>query len=471
MRKILILMLLILTLSSPVFCETTWFSPYSASFAVDLKNGTSNGNSVRGTDSGIYLDPDDPTPDSNADYNELTNMVGTIGITNGGSSLTQGTYSVAFNFDNTDWTYISQSDRSLQIPFGIDIVIRYRIKHDQTDGYFRPYIHEIADYTYKVDGKNFLEFGYGKDGKLVNETGRAEYDINTSKIDPDPENRFETQRGPLGNVQREYTNTLVGIWVDIILILQDDPANKYEEGMFQIGAANDYMTSFDVEVNGTNYPVVMTGVYGSDPYSGSGSVLFTVTPNANAYSLNISELLNSTDGIEIGTYYYTAEADTDGIQNEAEETINSNPSREDIINNVPRDYAVFASASDDPVNGSRNNFVMMHDDVADNATLNSRNGFKFLVRIESTAPETDRIPNGNYDELYDGTGVVGSVTPVDKALRYETMIGNTPTFNYYDQGRILITCYDDGNKAINENLNLVEGSYSSTIYLHFISEK
>lgn len=462
-------MLLILTLSSPVFCETTWFSPYSASFAVDLKNGTSNGNPVRGTDSGIYLDPK-PSADNdpNADYNELTNMVGTIGITNGGSSLTQGTYSVAFNFDNTDWTYISQSDRSLQIPFGIDIVIRYRVKHDQTDGYFRPYIHEIADYTYKVGGKNFLEFGYGKDGKLVGETGGAEYYINTSEIDLDPENRFETQRGPLGNVQREFTNTLVGIWVDIILILQDDPAKRYE-GMFQIGAADDYMTSFDVEVNGTNYPVVMTGVYGSDHYSGSGSVLFTVTPNANAYSLNISELLNSTEGIEIGTYYYTAEADTDGIQNEAGHTINSNPSREYIINNVARDYSVFASASDDPVNGSGSKFVMMHDDVADNATLNSRNGFNFLVQIVSTAP--DKIPNGNYDELYDGTDVVGSVIPVDKALRYETMIGNTPTFNYYDQGRILITCYDDDNKAINGNLNLVEGSYSSTIYLHFISEK
>ena len=463
MRKVLILMLLILTLSSPVFCETTWFSPYSASFAVDLKNGTSNGERLKGTNSGIYLDQDAPIV--GADYNE-SNMIGTIGITNGGYPLTQGTtYTVAFNFDNTDWTYISQSDRSLQIPFGIDIVIRYRVKHDQTDGYFRPYIHEIADYTYKVGGKNFLEFGYGKDGKLVGETGGAEYYINTSEIDLDPENRFETQRGPLGNVQREFTNTLVGIWVDIILILQDDPAKRYE-GMFQIGAADDYMTSFDVEVNGTNYPVVMTGVYGEDPYSGSGSVLFTVTPNANAYSLNISELLNSTEGIEIGTYYYTAEADTDGIVNG-----NKISNRDNVLEYMPRDYSVFASASDDPVNGSGSKFVMMHDDVADNATLNSRNGFKFLVRIESTAPETDRIPNGNYDELYDGTGVVGSVTPVDKALRYETMIGNTPTFNYYDQGRILITCYDDGNKAINENLNLVEGSYSSTIYLHFISEK
>lgn len=470
MRKILILMLLILTLSSPVFCETTWFSPYSASFAVDLKNGTSNGNPVRGTDSGIYYDPESSNNDQNADYNELTNMVGTIGITNGGSSLTQGTYSVAFNFDNTDWTYISQSDRSLQIPFGIDIVIRYRVQHKQTGGWlWYPNEDEIADYTYKVGGKNFLEFGYGKDGKLVNETGKAEYYINTSEIDLDPENRFETEIGPAGNVVREFTNTLVGIWVDIILILQESPESKYE-GMFQIGAANDYMTSFDVEVNGTNYPVVMTGVYGEGPYSGSGSVLFTVTPNANAYSLNISELLNSTEGIEIGTYYYTAEADTDGIQNEAGGTINSNPSREYIINNVPRDYAVFASASDDPVNGNGKNFVMMHDDVADNATLNPRNGFKFLVRIVSTAPGNDRIPNGNDAGLYDGTGVVGSVTPVDKALRYETMIGNTPTFNYYDQGRILITCYD-GNKAINENLNLVEGSYSSTIYLHFISEK
>ena len=458
-------MLLILTLSSPVFCETTWFSPYSASFAVDLKNGTSNGEPLRGTSSGIYLDPDAPI--EGADYNE-SNMIGTIGITNGGSSLTQGTYSVAFNFDNTDWTYISQSDRSLQIPFGIDIVIRYRVKHEQTGGWlWSPNKNEIADYTYKVDRKNFLEFGYGKDGKLVNETGKAEYDINTSEIDLDPENRFETEIGPAGNVVREFTNTLVGIWVDIILILQVDPANKYE-GMFQIGAADDYMTSFDVEVNGTNYPVVMTGVYGSDPYSGSGSVLFTVTPNANAYSLNISELLNSTEGIEIGTYYYTAEADTDGIVNG-----NKISNRDNVLEYMPRDYSVFASASDDPVNGSGSKFVMMHDDVADNATLNSRNGFNFLVRIVSTAPETDKIPNGTYDELYDGKGVVGSVTPVDKALRYETMIGNTPTFNYYDQGRILITCYDDdgNNININKNLNLVEGSYSSTIYLHFISEK
>ncbi len=454
MRKVLVLLLLILTLSSPVFCETTWFSPYSASFAVDLKNGTSNGERLEGTNSGIYLDQDAPI--EGADYNE-SNMIGTIGITNGGNPLTQGTtYTVAFNFDDTDWTYISQSDRSLQIPFGIDIVTRYRIRHyNDWGGLYDEEVYE--DHTYRVNNENFLELGYGKNGALGN-SGNVYYTIDTTKIDPD--DNWRRYSHLLG-----WENTLVGIWVDIILILQVNPANTYE-GMFQIGAADDYMASFDVEVNGTNYPVVMTGVYGEGPYSGSGSVLFTVTPDANAYRLNISELLNSTEGIEIGTYYYTAEADTDGIVNG-----NKISSRDNVLEYMPRAYAVFASASDDPVNGSGNSFVMMHDDVADNATLNSRNGFNFLVRIVSTAPETDKIPNGTYEELYDGTDVVGSVIPVDKALRYETMIGNTPTFNYYDQGRILITCYDDDNKAINENLNLVEGSYSSTIYLHFISEK
>ena len=457
MRKVLILMLLILTLSSPVFCETTWFSPYSASFAVDLKNGTSNGNPVRGTDSGIYLDPK-PSADNdpNADYNELTNMVGTIGITNGGSSLTQGTYSVAFNFDNTDWTYISQSDRSLQIPFGIDIVIRYRVKHDQTDGYFRPYIHEIADYTYKVGGKNFLEFGYGKDGKLVGETGGAEYYINTSEIDLDPENRFETQRGPLGNVQREFTNTLVGIWVDIILILQDDPAKRYE-GMFQIGAADDYMTSFDVEVNGTNYPVVMTGVYGSDHYSGSGSVLFTVSSQESTYTILSSGYFNSQpiDDTLIFTVIPDAAAKSISIENLLGGVSIPVASYEFTTITLYRadaqsPYFIFASSSESFDDPDGQLFTMTN-------TENPDSSFNYIVEIASSSCQ--RTP-------FSGIFILGNSEMSPTQTTTDRLPNGTTAVTYSDSGTIEINIGD--NKIPG---SLAAGYYSSDIYLHVVSKK
>lgn len=461
MKKFLVLALAMLC-SIQLFASRTWYSPYSAAFFADLKNGTSStGALLDGTQTGIY--------GVGGDYSQ-NEMVGTIGVVGGDNyaSLT-GKYTVSFDFDNvTDWTYVSQSDRTLRVPFGLDIVFRYRVAHTVTRDTVANWAggHEgdvyTSDHTLKIGNSSngVLGFGY-TDNNSNTSTMEVTIDTDDTSLFPlNPDGKYDDDWYSVH--YHEYSHKLVGLWIDIVLVL----GQAGDSVSFPVGAADDYMASFNVNVNGITYPVVISGVYEKSAFDGDGAVLFTVTPNSNSYNIKVADILGNVDGVTIGEYFYTGDSVTN-VRNpngDVDET---------YINNsiYRRDYSIFVSSSDSPtVPGKK--FVMMHNDVAQDAELNERNGFYYMIKLKSTAYDGKK-----QSAYYDGTATLnnlgsgGNGPAIPAALRIEEMIGNDgATVNYYDQGDIIFTCYDEDGSPVNANLNLVAGSYSSTVYLHFISE-
>ena len=444
MRRRTVSILLLLSISISLYAVTTWYSPYSASFSVDLKNHkSSTGYELNGTQNGIYYS--DSSTDG--DYHRDWNMVGTVGITEGGDAELKGDHSISFDFSNVnDWTFVSQSDHTLKVPFGVDIVVRYRerFQHYNTD-ISRWY---TADHTYVVNNKNFQEFGYGKDGVLTGNAGdNFAFTVERSKID-------------LGEDKLYHRNAyLVGIWIDIVLII---PENRTD---FPVGNASDYMASFNVTVDGTTYPVMMSGYYETKPTSGNGAVIFNVNTDPSSYKLEVNSLLDNSRGVTIGDYFYTAQAKETNAEGS---TVHS---ESDAWEQRPK-YRLFASASQNPTTENADGFVMMHElALKNNAPLNNRNGFKYGIKLESTAQNSH---SGRAQSAYfDGTDTNQSGKYLETELRYDQMIGNDgASYTYYDEGDIVLTCYDDSGSPLNNlnGLDLVGGTYSTTVYIHFISE-
>lgn len=459
MRRRTVSILLLISISISLYAVNTWYSPYSASFSVDLKNHkSSTGYELNGTQNGIYYS--DSSTDG--DYHRDWNMVGTVGITEGGDAELTGDHTISFDFSNVnDWTFVSQSDHTLKIPFGVDIVIRYRIRHYQTDGWITagPDSKDIyRDYTYSVYG-NYQEFGYDKNGNLRrSNTSTYDFIVENSKIDRHEEDR-EDIYGIAGNLQHGYSHDLVGIWIDIVLII---PENRTD---FPVGNASDYMASFNVTVDGVTYPVMMSGYYETEPTSANGAVIFNVNTDPSSYKLEVNSLLGNSQGVTIGDYFYTAQAK----ETNAEGSIVHSES--DAWKERPN-YRIFASASQSPTAENTDGFVMMHEiALKNNAPLNNRNGFKYGIKLESTAQNSH---SGRARSAYfDGTDTNQSGKYLETELRYDQMIGNDgASYTYYDEGDIVLTCYDDSGSPLNNlnGLDLVGGTYSTTVYIHFISE-
>lgn len=442
MRRRTVSILLLLSISISLYAVTTWYSPYSASFSVDLKNHkSSTGRELNGTRNGIYYS--DSSPDG--DYHRDWNMVGTVGITEGGDAELKGDHSISFDFSNVnDWTFVSQSDHTLKVPFGVDIVVRYRTRFKNTLNWGN---WETADHTYQVNNQSYFEFGYDKNGDASN-IGVKNYSftIERSKIDT-------------SDTLTHWDTYLVGIWIDIVLII---PENRTD---FPVGNASDYMASFNVTVDGTTYPVMMSGYYETKPTSGNGAVIFNVNTDPSSYKLEVNSLLDNSQGVTIGDYFYTAQAK----ETNAEGSIVHSES--DAWDERPK-YRIFASASQSPTAKNADGFVMMHEiALKNNASLNNRNGFKYGIKLESTAQNSH--PGRARSAYFDGTDTNQSEKYLETELRYDQMIGNDgASYTYYDEGDIVLTCYDNSGSPLNNmnGLDLVGGTYSTTVYIHFISE-
>lgn len=445
MRRRTVSILLLLSISISLYAVNTWYSPYSASFSVDLKNHkSSTGYELNGTQNGIYYS--DSSRDG--DYHRDWNMVGTVGITEGGDAELKGDHTISFDFSNVnDWTFVSQSDHTLKIPFGVDIVVRYRERFRDTK--LTPWeLAKTADHTYVISNRNFQEFGYGKNGVLTGNTGdNFAFTVERSKIE-------------LGEDKVGHRDAyLVGIWIDIVLII---PENRTD---FPVGNASDYMASFNVTVDGVTYPVMMSGYYETKPTSGNGAVIFNVNTDPSSYKLEVNSLLDNSRGVTIGDYFYTAQAKETNAEGS---TVHS---ESDAWDQRP-EYRLFASASQNPTAENTDGFVMMHEiALKNNAPLNNRNGFKYGIKLESTAQNSH---SGRATSAYfDGTDTNQSGKYLETELRYDQMIGNDgASYTYYDEGDIVLTCYDDSGSPLNNlnGLDLVGGTYSTTVYIHFISE-
>ena len=457
MKKILLAALFGFVLLFNSYALTTWYSPYSASFSVDLKTAPGT---YDGTETGIYYDPKNPA--ANADYGQ-NSMVGTIGATNFGASrngdynddgiyvgYTYQTNSIDISFDFStanNWVYVSQADPSLEVPFGLDIVIRYRVQYEVTK-LTGEKDSETRDYTYSASSGNtngVYEFGY-QGGIVPLSGGSGEIVVNIASLDTHATAyRGEYNDDHVRDIEehgRKLDAYIVGLWVDIVPMIP----RPTDEQLGRIGSADDYMTSYTINVGGTGYLVTMTGYYDS-PEPQYGNVLFTVTPTANAYSLDIESMILDNAEVEIGEYSYTEEAEIVASGQEV---------------NSP--YYLFVSSSRTPTaNGGV--FTMMNVDAV-TSTLNGRNGFKYKVNLVSDA-------SGARSGDFNGEATIDSAVSqgLHGSSRSDSMIGNDGySRTLYDNGKIVMSYVETDNVISEDNsLNLVSGEYVSDIYIHLVS--
>ena len=457
MKKILLAALFGFVLLFNSYALTTWYSPYSASFSVDLKTAPGT---YDGTETGIYYDPKNPA--ANADYGQ-NSMVGTIGATNFGASrngdynddgiyvgYTYQTNSIDISFDFStanNWVYVSQADPSLEVPFGLDIVIRYRVQYEVTK-LTGEKDSETRDYTYSASSGNtngVYEFGY-QGGIVPLSGGSGEIVVNIASLDTHATAyRGEYNDDHVIDIEehgRKLDAYIVGLWVDIVPMIP----RPTDEQLGRIGSADDYMTSYTINVGGTGYLVTMTGYYDS-PEPQYGNVLFTVTPTANAYSLDIESMILDNAEVEIGEYSYTEEAEIVASGQEV---------------NSP--YYLFVSSSRTPTaNGGV--FTMMNVDAV-TSTLNGRNGFKYKVNLVSDA-------SGARSGDFNGEATIDSAVSqgLHGSSRSDSMIGNDGySRTLYDNGKIVMSYVETDNVISEDNsLNLVSGEYVSDIYIHLVS--
>lgn len=457
MKKILLAALFGFVLLFNSYALTTWYSPYSASFSVDLKTAPGT---YDGTETGIYYDPKNPA--ANADYGQ-NSMVGTIGATNFGASrngdynddgiyvgYTYQTTSIDISFDFStanNWVYVSQADPSLEVPFGLDIVIRYRVQYEVTK-LTGEKDSETRDYTYSASSGNtngVYEFGY-QGGIVPLSGGSGEIVVNIASLDTHATAyRGEYNDDHVIDIEehgRKLDAYIVGLWVDIVPMIP----RPTDEQLGRIGSADDYMTSYTINVGGTGYLVTMTGYYDS-PEPQYGNVLFTVTPTANAYSLDIESMILDNAEVEIGEYSYTEEAEIVASGQEV---------------NSP--YYLFVSSSRTPTaNGGV--FTMMNVDAV-TSTLNGRNGFKYKVNLVSDA-------SGARSGDFNGEATIDSAVSqgLHGSSRSDSMIGNDGySRTLYDNGKIVMSYVETDNVISEDNsLNLVSGEYVSDIYIHLVS--
>ena len=466
MKKILLAALFGFVLLFNSYALTTWYSPYSASFSVDLKEAPGI---YDGTTQGDYKDPNNPN--DGGDYGQET-MVGTIGATDFGASKTDDGYDengictsytyvtdsigISFDFSSaSNWMYVSQADPSLSVPFGLDIVIRYRVQYNLTrKGWLVDY-HDSAtrDYTYSTSGSSngVHQFGYqGENEPLDDGSRNINVDIDTlATYATDFRNEYNANNNDYidhdigsGDGDWKLDAYVIGIWVDIVPVIPEPTADQLKN----IGSADDYMASYTINVGGAQYLVTMTGYYDS-PAPKYGEVLFTVTPTANAYSLDIESMILDNAEVEIGEYSYTEEAEIVASGQEV---------------NSP--YYLFVSSSRTPTaNGGV--FTMMNVDAV-TSTLNGRNGFKYKVNLVSDA-------SGARSGDFNGEATIDSAVSqgLHGSSRSDSMIGNDGySRTLYDNGKIVMSYVETDNVISEDNsLNLVSGEYVSDIYIHLVS--
>lgn len=390
-KSILLFSLLILFVGLLTAADTAnvWYSPHNATFSVNLADYTKYNGVADGEDYG-------------ADgYNSET-LIGVLGFLRPAHKFT-----VTFDFNSSnDWKYISQNDYSLEIPFGLDLVLRYS------------YYGSHNDETKKIYHLN----GESTEKTIIIESGL---------------------------IDAEEASAVSGAWVDIVLTLPQSE-KKYSP-------ADDYFTSFTMTVKeecvcwwhwGTHadetasYTVYMTGYY----ESGSGiddQVLFVVVPNSLSKSISVAELglsenVNSCVA-EIGDYFFTSAATESGKNSYFNES----------------KYQMFASSTNNPLaNGEM--FTMRKVD-------NANKSFNFEIGLKSTSTGKTQWYDGT--ETSSGGKLLNSAFRHEET-KDSGLFSWDYTLTYFDEGKILFRIPKTSELQSVEQLEA--GYYESYIYLHLL---
>lgn len=371
MRKSFLLFVLILLCSAlALFADTVYFLPYQACFNVDLKNGNYDGSS-----NGIFQDENHP----DGDYvNE--DLVGLIGVA---TPTSNRTYTIDFDISGNGWFYTSQSDPSLRIPFGIDLVIRYNDHNGMWE----------YDTTY---GDEVYHLGY---------------------------NDNENNVGDATPITVNVGDNWHSFWCDVLLVIPEKVrADLQSTGAAVVGNANDYTAAFTIRMTDGNnnvhsYPININGYY-EIKSEGTGNIIFNVVPNAQATSLDLSDSMKNVE-IEIGSYYYSTEALRGTYPD-------------------PRysPFKMFVSSSDNPDASGNKPFALRHV----NDSEKKLPSIPFEIRLDGMIDDSSNIV------WYDGTGSSKGGQYTQGGYLYTTTRENdVQAVTFYDEGDILFKIKNDAD--------------------------
>lgn len=422
MKKILLIIILIsITPVAAVFAggssesesiePSAWFSPYAAGFNVNLM------------DTDTYCGKKDGEGFDSAGYNDKT-LIGVIGATRLNTTVT---VSITASFSADNWYYVSASEPYLKRPFGLDLVVVQG--SDEGEGTISETYH----------------FGYQKAGN---------------------NNNIEVSNTQL-TLELSSTNSK---WIDVVLVLPSSSDNNAD--LSAALAKDDYYADLNITfsgtVNGTNmtrtWPITLSGYIGNPPDITNENIFLNIIPNATANSIDINDLtkhkvnVNSTDsstGITIGTYEYQSIAyRTDAGYNEEE----------------GKNYLIFASASEDPTDGSKS-FELVLSGLESSSGVDSSFKFNYLIGLQST--ESDAFFTNNdwsqQTKWFDGkltSDRADSSNALRGRYRDEFMRNNTHSLTFFDEGNILIALPENSTVSTDK---LTAGIYTSTVYFHVVS--
>ena len=444
MRRLLITFIICIAFLIPAFSETCYFSPYPAAFNVNLKDSTTYGGALKSND--IIIKDDGTGGYANwgaGSYNDTT-LIAVCGVTAiEDDEFDSNDYfvEVSVQLHGDGWNYVSASEPYLERPFAIDVV-----GCNNTNAANRP----------------FVRMGSG---------GMTDT-MKSVQLEPKVYETYTTGSWWEGN--REEHNRHEA-WVDIVLYLPELAASDTSAL-----SADDYYVGLNVRVYSKskdpsntkendlgNYSFTFNGYIDDEPDFTDAHIFFNVTPNANANSMDVRQLLLENASYDVGTYSYETQAFLTGGQTSGG---NDKLKYEYQSGN---DYYIFASANDVPTSPNTAGFRMYYNG---DTTAES---FPFIVGLDTATDNTES--STGLVIWFDGTD---DLTTLDKsnppkkiqATRVEEDFGfqqgQGKTLYFRDNGTILID-YDENSIEGEEEFvtSLSPGVYSTRIYFHIVSTK
>lgn len=419
MKKILFMILVALLTASFAWTEPNfYFVSKDSGFNLDLgssdKDGAGNGVWSEG-----YTDSD---------------IIGILGLSTNTAEdknkyMKGNEYTVTFELisasvGNEQWAYSSVGDPTLQIPFGLDFVLRYNTKYGNTG--------ETDGKTDKYFGTNgYQHLGYNSEG------------VKSEAISSDS---FSVKPG----------DEWASFWFDIVLVIPDK-----EKWKTTFGNAYDYQAEFKVTIKNKDedkniehsHTVYLSGYYGDDPGLSGASIEFSVTPSPLAQAINLSEL--GAGEVTIADYHYRLPT----IVGPQDVQITEMPEKCPI--------KLFVSSSQN-INGPSGEFKLKHVDASPENNALAVN-IPFEIRIKSDSA-SDSASNSDV-KWYQGTDTreTTDLVVVEGQIDHSSSRpGYGEVVDIYDDGEILFRIKDGGTTNVNNTF--VKGQYRSDIYIHLFSE-
>lgn len=418
MRKVLSALCIIMLIAISLSAATPEYNAYlytiaGNSFYSDLSGAT---HEFDGAGSGNY---------NSGDYNDadIAGILGVAAMDQNNSVFTNNKFTITYQLTSVvvgddEWVYSSQISPAMQIPFGLDFVLRYNTWTNETG---------------ITSGVSHLGYGYNGETRIEADGLGTSFDVQTN-------------------------SNWASFWFDIVLVVPSPDTWKTN-----FGNATDYQVDLTLTVTdvkgylgkeGREFPLTLRGYYGnkSDDNS-SGYVSFTVNSSLIAGS---SIPLSSLNGgyFYIGKYSY----DTSPIKS------SSKDSGFKDVKDISSPLYMFVSSSPEITSNSNGKFYLKHEKASPNNNASPVN-IPFSVGLQRS--------NGGQILWFDGDETSANAEGLQGQANYSsTRYGMEDIVILHDDGEILFKLGHDRETISNEDVlnDYVSGRYNSKIYIHLYSD-